>query len=55
MCKRSQIKELYKSYGNLFKDEEELVRIIFGNYINSKDLNKRPLSKLTKDILKEIL
>ena len=52
---RSQIKELYKSYGNLFKDEEELVRIIFGNYINSKDLNKRPLSKLTKDILKEIL
>lgn len=50
----SQIEELYNTYPNLFESEEELIRIIFGNYFHTDDLNKRPLSKLTKDILQEL-
>ena len=30
--------------------EEEFYRFHFGNYFSIKDFNKRPLSKLTKDI-----
>ncbi len=40
-------------YGELFLDKDELVRSIFSNYIQEKDLNKRPLSKLTRDIMKQ--
>lgn len=50
----SQIIELYDSFPRLFKNKEELIRIAFGNYIELDDLNKRPLSKLTRDILKEL-
>lgn len=50
----SQIIELYDSFPKLFKNKEELIRIAFGNYIELDDLNKRPLSKLTRDILKEL-
>lgn len=50
----SQIEEIYDTYPDLFETKEELIRIIFGNYYNIEDLNKRPLSKLTKDILQEL-
>ncbi|MGG0475524.1 HNH endonuclease [Priestia aryabhattai] len=46
----SQIKEIKKNFPDLFKDEEEIVRVVFGTSMNSSDFSKRPLSKLQRDI-----
>lgn len=43
---------LYK--GKLFNSKEDLLRLITNSYIDNKDINKRPLSKLLKDISKEL-
>ena len=51
---KTEIKELYQQFPALFRDEEEVVRVVFGNYIHPDDLNKRPLSKITQDLLKEL-
>lgn len=45
------INDIYKKYGQFFENKDEFKRIIFGNYYMDEDLNKRPLSKLTRDIL----
>lgn len=51
----SYIEELMKNYeGTLFKNKEDLLRLIFGGYIADEELGKRPLSKLTKDILEQL-
>ena len=42
------IKDLIKGVN---ASEEDFYRYYFGNYLNSKDFNKRPLAKLTKDIV----
>lgn len=55
MYNESYIEELMKNYeGTLFKNEEDLLRLIFGGYISDEYLGKRPLSKLTKDILEQL-
>ncbi|WP_252250028.1 HNH endonuclease [Clostridium sp. ZBS13] len=46
--------ELLENYSGLISTEEELNRIVFGNYINKDDVKKRPLAKLTHDILEEL-
>jgi hypothetical protein len=48
---KSYIQELIK-YG--FGTEEEIYRFIFSNYLKIDDLHKRPLSKLTRDIVEEL-
>lgn len=45
---------LLNDFPDLFKSDEELIRSIFSNYIDSGDLLNRPLSKLTQDLLKEL-
>ncbi|MCT7643662.1 hypothetical protein [Aliarcobacter butzleri] len=51
----SYIDELYQKYeGPLFKNREDVLRHITGGYIEDKDINKRPLSKLIKDISEEL-
>lgn len=51
----SYIDELYQNYeGTLFKNREDLLRLITCGYINDEDLHKRPLSKLIKDISEEL-
>lgn len=51
----SYLDELMKSYeGTIFKNREDLLRLITCGYVSDEDLNKRPLSKLTKDISKEL-
>lgn len=45
---------LYYVYGNLFESEEELYRTVYGNYIEEKSYGKRPLAKMTSDILKKL-
>ncbi|GCD10339.1 hypothetical protein [Clostridium tagluense] len=50
----SRIDELYTQYPELFKSREEVVQMVVSNYISNKDLGKRPLAKLTKDICEEL-
>jgi len=40
--------------GKLFANKEDLLRLITSGYIEDKDINKRPLSKLIKDISEEL-
>lgn len=47
--------DLFNTYNELFESEEELYRIVFGNYMEEYSYGKRPLSKLTKDILSKLL
>ena len=48
---KSYIDELIN---NGFGTEEEIYRFIFSNYLKTDDLHKRPLSKLTRDIVEEL-
>lgn len=51
----SYIDELMKSYeGTIFKNREDLLRLITCGYVSDEDLNKRPLSKLIKDMSEEL-
>jgi len=51
----SYIDELLNKYeGTLFKNKEDLLRLITCGYVNDEDINKRPLSKLIKDISEEL-
>lgn len=51
----SYIDELMQKYeGTLFKNREDLLRLITCGYVNDEDINKRPLSKLIKDISEEL-
>lgn len=49
------LRYLYRTYGELFESEEELYRIVYGNYLEEVSYGKRPLAKLTSDIMKELL
>lgn len=49
------LKYLYDTYEDIFESEEELYRIVFGNYMENDSYDKRPLSKLTKDIVSGLL
>lgn len=40
--------------GKLFNNKEDLQRLITSGYVEDKDINKRPLSKLIKDISEEL-
>jgi len=51
---KTQIKEYLTAYPNLFMSREDVLRTVYGNYIKENELGKRPLAKLTKDILDEI-
>ena len=51
----SYIDELFKQYeGILFKNREDLLRLITCGYVSDEEIGKRPLSKLIKDISKEL-
>ena len=51
----SYIDDLLNQYeGTLFKNREDLLRLITCGYVNDEDLPKRPLSKLIKDISEEL-
>lgn len=45
---------ILRDFPDLFESDEELVRTIFSNYIEIDDLLKRPLAKMTRDLLKEL-
>lgn len=45
---------LIESYKGLGKQEADIDRFIWGNYLEDAEHEKRPLSKLTKDILQQL-
>jgi hypothetical protein len=52
---KSYLDELMQNYeGTLFKNREDLLRLITCGYVSDEDLHKRPLSKLIKDISEEL-
>lgn len=50
----SSYNSLINSFQSMTKTPEEIDRLIWGNYIDDADEGKRPLSKLTRDILKQV-
>ena len=51
----SYLDELLSQYeGTLFKNREDLQRLISGGYVSDDEIGKRPLSKLVKDISDEL-
>ncbi len=50
----SRIDELWEQYKGIFSSREEIIQMITGNYIQDEDLGKRPLSKLTRDIARDV-
>ena len=51
----SYIDDLLNQYeGSLFKNREDLLRLITCGYVSDEDLHKRPLNKLIKDISEEL-
>lgn len=51
----SYLDELMQNYeGTLFKNREDLMRLVTCGYVSDEDLHKRPLSKLIKDISEEL-
>jgi len=48
----SYIDSLFKQYeGTLFKNREDILRLVTSNFVGEENLSKRPLSKLTRDIV----
>jgi len=45
---------VFSENGTLFSSKDELVGLINCSFLDEKDINKRPLSKLTRDISKQI-
>ena len=49
------IDSLFQQFeGTFFRNREDVLRLVSGNYITEEDLDKRPLAKLTKDISEEL-
>lgn len=49
------IEDIYERHkGDLFTNIYEVKKMVLGNYIDEKDYSRRPLSKLTADISKEL-
>jgi hypothetical protein len=46
---------LYKMFGLLKTNKSEFYQYYFGNYFSEKDFNRRPMAKLTKDIVSQVL
>jgi hypothetical protein len=45
---------IIETFSSIGKSPSEINRLIFGNYLEIVELEKRPLSKLTKDIIEQI-
>ena len=46
---------LLNEYRDLFVSKEELYRVVFGNYYEEEAYGKRPLAKMTSDILRDLM
>jgi hypothetical protein len=49
------IDDLFKQFeGTLFKNKEDLLRLVGANHFSKEELHKRPLSKLSQDIFEQL-
>lgn len=48
------LEEILKNYPNLYKNKDEILNVLYSNYLKVDDFQKRPLAKFTADILKHI-
>jgi hypothetical protein len=46
---------LFKMFNLLNTNKLEFYQYYFGNYFNDKDFNRRPMAKLTKDVVSQVL
>jgi hypothetical protein len=46
---------LHKVFDQLRTDKSEFYKFYFGNYYNEKDFHRRPLAKMTKDVIRQAL
>ena len=53
MYNKDMIAVLDKDYGGLLGDKRSILDLIFGQYLDRSQFHRRPLSKLTRDILEE--
>lgn len=51
---QSHIESTYKILKAQGKSHPEIYRFYFGNYIEEEDFNKRPLARMTRDIVKQL-
>jgi 5-methylcytosine-specific restriction endonuclease McrA len=49
-----RIKELCESFPDLFTSPNEVRQLVLGSYIDKKDVGKRPLAKMTRDIMLQL-
>lgn len=49
-----QLDDFMKKFSGLFRSKKEMMRIIYGNYLEDYETGKRPLSKLTRDIVNRL-
>jgi len=52
---RGQANSLKKLFGTLSTNKSEFYQFYFGNYYHEHDYNKRPMAKLTKDVLGQVI
>ena len=50
----SQIESYLSEFNEMFSSREEILAFVFGENLRKEDFGKRPLSKLTHDILEEL-
>jgi 5-methylcytosine-specific restriction endonuclease McrA len=50
----SRINEIYNSFPDLFNSREDVMQSLYLNYLDKQNAGKRPLSKLTQDICREM-
>lgn len=53
MYNKDMIDALDEDYGGLLGDKRSILDLIFGQYLDRSQFHRRPLSKLTRDILEE--
>ncbi len=49
------VNQLKENYGELFQSPDEIPRMLFGNYVLPEQIHERPLAKLTKDLMEDII
>lgn len=46
------IDEILRNHGHLYKNRQEVLNVLYANYLRVEEYQKRPLAKLTADILR---
>lgn len=50
---QNYVNELFEEYSDIFDSKEDLLKMIYGNYVLAENIHERPLAKLTKDLMED--